>query len=259
MAKRVLGGVSLIIVVVTMIIFFVAPAKMGIHASQPQTTSESSQQVERTVNTTAASDRPQLPAVHSKDWELLLVNWQHPIKNEASQLQPLKNGYLLDERVIPFYEGLADDAQAAGIELAVISAFRSVADQEVVYDQQYQAHLAAGLSEAEAITATEKFITKPGTSEHHTGLALDVLDVPWYNAEKGLEPEFGETTAGQWLEKNAHHYGFIVRYLKGKEKVTNINYEPWHLRYVGSASATYMYEHGLVLEEYLTLLGEAGQ
>jgi D-alanyl-D-alanine carboxypeptidase len=99
-----------------------------------------------------------------------------------------------------------------------------------------------------------KYLTKPGLSEHHTGLALDVLDTEWYNQGNMLDEAFGETEAGKWLAENVCHYGFVIRYEKGKEKITGINYEPWHIRYVGKENAEYMYQNKLVLEEYIDQL-----
>ena len=99
-----------------------------------------------------------------------------------------------------------------------------------------------------------KYLTVPGLSEHHTGLALDVLSIDWYNQGNSLEESFGEMDAGKWLAKNAAQFGFIIRYEKGKEAITGINYEPWHIRYVGIENAEYMYDNQLVLEEYIDQL-----
>ena len=62
---------------------------------------------------------------------------------------------------------------------------------------------------------------------------------------------FGETDEGIWLKENAHRFGYIIRYLKGRESETGYQYEPWHIRYVGEEVATEIYENNLILEEYL--------
>lgn len=62
--------------------------------------------------------------------------------------------------------------------------------------------------------------------------------------------------SAQWLAENAHHYGFILRYLEGKTDITKINFEPWHFRYVGVEHAEFIHKHGLVLEEYIALIQE---
>ena len=94
---------------------------------------------------------------------------------------------------------------------------------------------------------------QPHHSEHHTGLALDIVI-------KGLDQQSMTTTPeAQWLASNAYRYGFILRYPKGKEDITNIHYKPWHFRYVGKIHAYYMWANNLVLEEYLDLLKTQGK
>lgn len=257
MAKKVLGGLSVLVVCLTVFTFFVSPTKIGVGAKkQPVEKTKKTTDITKNKKNPALTD---LPTVSPDDWELLLVNWEHPLAEEVTNLVEMKNGYLIDERVYPFYYSMEEDAKAAGFELTVISAYRSIESQREVFDQGMAEHLAEGLTEAEAQAKTKEFITEPGTSEHHTGLALDVVDQTWYDAGNGLEQEFGETAAGKWLADYCANYGFVIRYLPGREGDTNINYEPWHLRYVGEASAQHMKKHDLVLEEYLDLLREAGQ
>ncbi len=66
-----------------------------------------------------------------------------------------------------------------------------------------------------------------------------------------LDDTFGNTDEGKWVSENAHRFGFIVRYPKGKEDITGYFYEPWHIRYLGVELATKVYESGLTLEEYM--------
>ena len=86
-----------------------------------------------------------------------------------------------------------------------------------------------------------------GASEHQLGLAMDIT-LAKYNGT--LSVDFGNTKEGKWVKENAHKYGFIIRYLQGKEDITGYNYEPWHLRYLGINLATELYERGITLEEY---------
>ena len=185
------------------------------------------------------------------DWNLLLVNEANEIKKEPANLKELPNGYKVDSRVYKPYMDLEEAAKKAGFELTVISAYRSVNEQKTVVAQDIAEYEAQGYSEKEAKDLAMKYLTTPGLSEHHTGLAIDVLDIEWYNQGNMLEEEFGETKAGKWLAENACHFGFIIRYEKGKESITGINYEPWHIRYVGKENAEYMYKNQLVLEEYI--------
>lgn len=95
--------------------------------------------------------------------------------------------------------------------------------------------------------AADKFSAKPGQSEHQTGLAMDIT-CPSMNYQ--LDTTFGDKDEGKWVSENAHKFGFIVRYPKGKEDITGYQYEPWHLRYVGLSLAKEIYENKLTLEEY---------
>ena len=89
---------------------------------------------------------------------------------------------------------------------------------------------------------TDTFSARPGHSEHQTGLAFDV---------GAIDDDFANWPSGIWLKENAHKYGFIIRYPKGKQHITGYKYEPWHIRYLGVDLATKVYNSGLTLEEYL--------
>ena len=128
---------------------------------------------------------------------------------------------------------LQNAAASVGHSMPLISGFRSYATQQTLYNN-YVAR------DGEALANT--YSAKPGQSEHQTGLAFDV---------GAIDDNYGETAAGQWLSQNAHLYGFIIRYLKGKENITGYQYEPWHIRYVGVEVATEIYQRGITLEEYL--------
>ena len=104
-----------------------------------------------------------------------------------------------------------------------------------------------GMTYLEAYRIGSMNVTVPGTSEHHIGLALDILTGSYTSMDDG----FGETEAGIWLAENAPDYGFILRYPSGKEEITGIVYEPWHFRYVGIKYSKYITQHGICLEEFL--------
>lgn len=88
----------------------------------------------------------------------------------------------------------------------------------------------------------DTYSARPGHSEHQSGLCFDVGNI---------DNDYGSTTAGQWLEKNCASYGFIIRFPQGKEAITGYQYEPWHIRYVGTDHATAIMNSGLCLAEYL--------
>ena len=96
------------------------------------------------------------------------------------------------------------------------------------------------------------YVASPGTSEHQSGLALDV-SCP--SIQYQLIPEFDETPEGKWLKRNASLYGFIIRYPANKEPITGIPWEPWHIRYVTRPLAGCLALTGLTLEEYYSTFG----
>lgn len=145
----------------------------------------------------------------------------------------------------PAADALADMFAAAKAEedftLCARSGYRSYKTQVSLFDANVRAY---GREYA------DQFSAKPGTSEHQSGLAMDITaEVMNYQ----LEQEFGQTPEGLWTAENAHRFGFIIRYLEGKEGITGYAYEPWHLRYVGKALAGEIFAGKLTLEEYYGL------
>ena len=128
---------------------------------------------------------------------------------------------------------LQADAKAVGIDIPVISAYRSYETQRALFDSYY----------AKDGDKADTYSARPGHSEHKTGLAFDV---------GAIDDNYGDTIGGKWLYNNCANYGFIIRYLKGKEDITGYKYEPWHIRYVGSV-AEYIMNQGITLEEYLNI------
>lgn len=126
----------------------------------------------------------------------------------------------------------------AGLTLYGVSAYRSYARQYTIY--------ATNLA-TRGIAHTNRYSAAPGRSEHQTGLAIDISCA---SEGYGLETTFADTPEGIWVAENAHRFGFILRYPKDKEAITGYNYEPWHIRYVGTELAGYLYETGLTLDEY---------
>lgn len=131
-------------------------------------------------------------------------------------------------------EKLFKAAKKDGIELAAWSGYRSYNTQKAAYNRW---------NKNDSISA------RPGHSEHQTGLAMDVIAKKDLKKSSPLSQSFGKTKEGKWLAKNAHKFGFIIRYPKGKEKITGYSYEPWHIRYVGNKVATKLYENDWTLEE----------
>lgn len=129
-------------------------------------------------------------------------------------------------------------AKEQGISLLGVSAYRSHATQTTLFNNYVNRD---GYEKAITYSAL------PGTSEHETGLSIDVTGG---NGKCAAEDCFGGTPEALWLEQHAAEYGFIVRYPQGKESITGYQYEPWHLRYVGKEMALEMVNKGITLEEY---------
>ena len=137
-----------------------------------------------------------------------------------------------------------------GVDVRMQSGYRSVEYQTTLYNNKTQYFLNKGLSEKEARTKAATIVNPPGYSEHNCGLAAD-LNSPEHTA---LDEGFENTAAFRWLCQHAVEYGFILRYPKEAEAVTEITYEPWHWRYVGPENAAIIHQSGLCLEDAVAVL-----
>ena len=194
------------------------------------------------------------------DKYLVLVNKDNPISTEyeheiRENLEPIyhtrrdgRDTQYMQKDAARALDALLFDADNAGYEITVTSAYRSKNYQKKIYDMRFGYYVSSGKSESEAKELTEKYIAPPGCSEHHTGLAVDMHCLP------SAETSFADTEEFSWLCENAAKYGFIIRYPKGKEDITGYGFEPWHFRYVG-ACASEIANSGLTLEEYVKKLG----
>lgn len=135
-------------------------------------------------------------------------------------------------------ERLFAGAKNEGVTLLGVSAYRSYQTQKALFERYVAID---GYEKARTYSAV------PGTSEHQTGLAIDVTGG---NGKCPAEDCFAGTKEAAWLEQNAAKYGFIIRYPKGKDAITGYKYEPWHLRYVGKDVALDVSTQGITLEEY---------
>lgn len=159
---------------------------------------------------------------------------------------PIRSGAGTDERRVSQkiagpLEQLVAAAKQNGVNLLLASGYRSYGLQQTVYAQNVKQ-----LGQAEA----DKVSARPGTSEHQTGLSLDIGAS---NRKCEIEVCFANTPEGQWIAQHAHEYGFIIRYLQGKEDKTGYSYEPWHLRYVGTELAAELKKTGQTMEEFFGL------
>jgi D-alanyl-D-alanine carboxypeptidase len=145
---------------------------------------------------------------------------------------------MMREEAARALEELFEAAEVDGIYLAGVSAYRSHSTQTALFNRYVERD---GLEKAKTYSA------EPGTSEHETGLAIDVSGS---DGKCAAQDCFGGTVEAVWLENNSAQHGFIIRYPEGKQDVTGYKYEPWHLRYVGVGIAQHIVAEGLTLEEY---------
>jgi len=211
----------------------------------------------KTSTTTGAAKKPAAPAFDKKSFSLtdptspwIIVNKQHQlnpkdyaptglrtpnIKVESSDMQ-------VNDQAATALEEMASAAATDGVELMVVSAYRSYTDQVTIYNSMVHGY---GQEEADRQSA------RPGYSEHQTGWAADLGAA---NGKCRIDACFADTAEGKWLASNAYKYGFIIRYVPGKEQVTGYQPEPWHVRFVGKELSTEMHRVGTqTLEEFFNL------
>lgn len=140
----------------------------------------------------------------------------------------------IDKTAYNSFLKMQEDAKKEGLNIYIQSGYRSYAYQDMVYNTYVK---------SDGVEKADTYSSRPGHSEHQTGLAFDLNSV---------NDSFADTKEGKWVDKNAYKYGFIIRFPKGKDKYTGYKYESWHLRYVGNSLAKKLYNNGnwISLEEY---------
>ncbi len=173
---------------------------------------------------------------------MVLVNKTYQLDDHyvPSDLETISISYAYENKQLrreakDAFENLSQEALSLGFRIVATSAYRDYDYQKKLFEEY--------VSDKGEVYALE-CSAKPGHSEHQTGLAVDVSGSNDDYDEFESSPEF------PWMKENAHRYGFILRYPKGKERITGFKYEPWHYRYVGTEVAKIIYDEGLTLEEY---------
>ena len=190
-------------------------------------------------------------AVSNPDSMLVLVNKNYALNEDyepsdlvlpnvlSTDYNQNQNIYLRKEAAIHLEQLFYAAQNEAGLTLLARSGYRSYQTQISLYDRYVSQN---GTEKADTFSA------RAGHSEHQTGLAMDVTAD---SVNRQLVTDFGLTPEGIWLKENAHRFGYIIRYLEGREDETGYQYEPWHIRYVGVEAATEIYENNWILEQYL--------
>lgn len=216
--------------------------------------------VENPVPEEPVEETPEQPVNSGNEGELILIESPEAYDVLVNKKRTLSKNYVPQDLVklteVPTvlsnpeinqlreaaYNALVELFNAAkeekGYELYARSGYRSYGTQDSLYNSYVSSRGQA---------AADKYSARPGQSEHQTGLAMDITCEAM---NFSLDDTFGETDEGKWVAENAHRFGFIIRYQKGKEDITGYMYEPWHIRYLGTELAKEVYDSGLTLEEF---------
>ncbi|HET9411815.1 MAG TPA: M15 family metallopeptidase [Candidatus Saccharimonadales bacterium] len=154
---------------------------------------------------------------------------------------PIAESMQVSASITPSLEAMYQAMVAAGFDVMLISGYRSEKTQAELYNGYVSK---SGQAEADRLSA------RPGTSEHQTGL---VVDLGRADGKCELDQCLGDLPEGKWLAEHAHEYGFIIRYPQGKEATVGYMYEPWHLRYVGKELAAELHAKQQTMEEFFGL------
>ncbi|MBB2482453.1 M15 family metallopeptidase [Bacillus sp. APMAM] len=201
------------------------------------------------VDTNATQSEPGLLTVADPESITVLVDKKYafPQGYEPKDLVYPNVPFIFNEKIekrmmraeaAKYLEKMFHAANEQNIPLAGVSAYRSYQAQTTLFNNYVKKD---GIEKAKTYSAV------PGTSEHQSGLTIDVSGL---DGSCAAEDCFANTKEATWLKNNAHNYGFIIRYPKNKEKITGYQYEPWHIRYVGVNLATELFKQDLTLEEY---------
>ncbi len=216
---------------------------------EPETNTKQAKKTTKSEKS-AQAQQPQQPTfnknLHSLDdpasiW--VVVNKTRPLQPKdytPSDLVGVGNGQQMRAEPAKALQTMIQDAKTQGLNIRPLSGYRSYTTQVSVYNNEVRTY-------GQAVADTQS--ARPGTSEHQTGLAIDIG-----GGGCGIEDCFGNTAEGKWVAANAYKYGFIIRYTPDKDHITGYRYEPWHIRYVGVELATEMHTNGMqTLEEFFGL------
>ena len=183
-----------------------------------------------------------------EDWNLILVNRTHPIPEDYQvELKNIGSGHKIDARAYDDFRAMIQAAKSEGVYIYVTSSYRDLDKQTELYNKKVESYVTQGYSYENAKEQAGQVVAVPGTSEHHLGLALDLVSSEYRRLDEKQE----NTKGFKWLKEHSWEYGFILRYPNGETDITGIIYEPWHFRYVGLEAAKEITESGLTLEEYV--------
>lgn len=186
-----------------------------------------------------------------EDWQTIVLDPRRGIDPDfrpsdvvTFDLASVAGEIMVREIIVDDLTALVEAAAEDDAPLTLVSGFRTYDRQDALYEEGHE----------ELGDDADETIAHPGHSEHQLGTAVDVLEPGMVD----LVPEFGETASGQWVQENAHRFGFVISYPDGQLDRVCYSYEPWHLRYVGRDLAEQITESGLPPREWMLLVGAEG-
>ena len=247
--KTIFAWAGIVLIALLIILYFVffggkdGDVAPGTSGSVPSSTSQPADSTPPDASSAAPVE-----TIPRDEWYMVLANRSSVRPGDFTVAETATVGEaVVDARIAEALRQMVNDAAAAGVKLKPTNGYRSIARQQELWDARVKTLMEGGLSQADAETKAIDYTSAPGTSDHNTGLGLDIVSEDHPAKDAG----FAETAAAQWLAEHAADYGFILRYPSDKTEATGMDYEPWHYRYVGSEQAHKIKESGLCLEEYL--------
>ena len=198
----------------------------------------------QTVVNGGTIENPVTVTIDEANWNLIIVNsgYRIPAEYEPDLVYVCSSQEQLDRKAATHYEAMYNAALKDGVTLTPCSGYRSYETQERNFNRKVEFFEGQGFTAQEAKMKAATIVVPPGSSEHNLGYSMDIVC---------MEEWFEGTEEFKWLQKNAADFGFIMRYPKDKQDITNVVYKPWHWRYVGVEAAKEMKANGQVLEEYM--------
>ena len=247
--KTIFAWAGIVLIALLIILYFVffggkdGDVAPGTSGSVPSSTSQPADSTPPDASSAAPVE-----TIPRDEWYMVLANRSSVLPGDFTVAETATVGEaVIDARIAEALRQMVNDAAATGVKLKPTNGYRSIARQQELWDARVKTLMEGGLSQADAETKAIDYTSAPGTSDHNTGLGLDIVSEDHPAKDAG----FAETAAAQWLAEHAADYGFILRYPSDKTEATGMDYEPWHYRYVGSEQAHKIKESGLCLEEYL--------
>lgn len=225
-----------------------APEQVSAHTRNLLDEREENPIMARKLTVTPTPKPEEIKIDNSKlPWYLLLINDEYQVPEEYQVNLVSIEGKQVDERIEEPLKQMLADAKKNGMGCRICSAYRTSEKQQQLIDKDVAKYKAKGYSPEEALELTYEGVSPVNHSEHQTGLTVDIIST----SHQSLDAAHAATKEAIWLKEHCQEYGFIVRYMEGKEEITHRKAESWHFRYVGVDAAKEIMENNLSLEEYL--------